>query len=135
MIIYNGDELHLILLPCNITKDKFLQQAKVRKGSYFYNRLESIYTALTETTTNLEYEYIEYYSEYDSFAIFLNHKYPVLDDVKIELIHSYLKTKKYNLFRGYFHNLCDYNFYSLFDVSDEFVEKINNLLRAELYED
>lgn len=134
MIINSIDKGHLVLLPKKISKDKFLLHAKVRKGSYFYKRLESIYVSLTSSTINLEEEYRLYYNEYGSFGEFLYHKYPYLDDVTLDLINRSLQTNKYNFVRGYMYKLSDYNLHMLMDYSDEFTKKINNLLKAELYE-
>lgn len=134
MIIFIGDKKHLVLLPKNISKERFLSLAKVTKGSYFYKRLESIYIALTSSTTNLEDEYIQYYSEYDTFADFLYHKYPYLDDNVRNTILDKIDTKKYTLLRGYFFELSDYNLHTIMEQSEEFLEKINKLLKADLYE-
>ncbi len=126
---------HLVLLPVNITKDKFLQNANVRKNSYFYKLLENIYIALTASTINVEEEYRNYYSEYDNFYVFLYHKHSYLHDETVKSILNKIKTKKYKLFRGYMNKLSDYSLSSLMDYSDEFSNKIDNLLKAELYED
>lgn len=134
MIIFIGDKKHLVLLPKNISKERFLSLAKVTKGSYFYKRLESIYIALTSSTTNLEDEYIQYYSEYDTFADFLYHKYSYLDDNVRNTILDKIDTKKYTLLRGYFFELSDYNLHTIMEQSEEFLEKINKLLKADLYE-
>lgn len=134
MIIFIGDKKHLVLLPKNISKERFLSLAKVTKGSYFYKRLESIYIALTSSTTNLEDEYIQYYSEYDTFADFLYHKYPYLDDNVRNTILDKIDTKKYTLLRGYFFELSDYNLHTIMERSEKFLEKINKLLKADLYE-
>ena len=138
MIIRMNDDKHLVLIPRNITKDKFLIKAKVIKGSYFYKRLESIYIALTSSTTNLENEYKTYYTEYDNFYDFLYHKYADLTDDEINMIVEKVNSKKYILLRGYMYELADYNLQTLFtwgdEFSDDFKEKINKLLKAELYE-
>lgn len=134
MIIFINDKKHLVLLPKNITKDKFLSLAKVRIGSYFYKRLEYIYIALTSSTTNLEDEYTQYYREYDTFADFLYHKYPYLNDDRRTNILDRIDTKKYTLLRGYFFELSDYNLHTIIEQSEEFLEKINKLLKADLYE-
>ena len=135
MIIFIGDKKHLVLLPKNISKEKFLSHAKVTSGSYFYKRLESIYIALTSSTTNLEDEYIQYYSEYDTFTDFLYHKYPYLDDDERSTILNMIDTKKYTLLRGYFFELSDYNLHTIMEYSEEFLVKINKLLKVDLYED
>ena len=134
MIIANNDKKHLLLLPINITKEKFLFYAKVREGSYFYKRLESIYIALTSSTTNLEEEYKLYYSEYDTFEDFLYHKYPYLEQTTLDTIIESIQSKKYILIRGYMYELSDYNMQTLMEWSEEFTTKINKLLKAELYE-
>ncbi len=134
MIIFNGDKKHLILLPKKISKEMFLYLAKVKKGSYFYKRLESIYIALISSTVNLEDEYIQYYSEYETFEDFLYHKYPYLDDDVRNMIIKEIDTKKYILLRGHFFELSDYNLHTIMEYSEEFLEKINKLLKAELYE-
>ena len=102
MIINIDDKKHLVLIPKNITKDKFLVKAKVTKGSYFYKRLESIYIALTSSTTNVEDEYKTYYSEYDSFYKFFYHKYPYLTDETITFILEKIESK--NMF--YYEGIC-----------------------------
>lgn len=135
MIIFIDDKKHLVLLPKNISKKKFLSHARVTKGSYFYKRLESIYIALTSSTTNLEDEHIQYYNEYDTFADFLYHKYPYLDDDERNTILDKIDTEKYTLLRGYFFELSDYNLHTIMEHSEEFLEKINNLLKVDLYED
>lgn len=135
MIIFIDDKKHLVLLPKNISKEKFLSHAKVTKGSYFYKRLESIYIALTSSTINLEDEYMRYYSEYDTFADFLYHKYPYLNDDVRDTILEKIKTQKHTFFRGYFFELSDYNLHTIMEHSEEFLEKINNLLKVDLYED
>ncbi len=135
MIVFIGDKKHLVLLPKNISKEKFLSLAKVTKGSYFYKRLESIYISLTSSTINLEDEYMQYYSEYDTFADFLYHKYPYLDDDVRNTILDKIDTKKYILLRGYFFELSDYNLHTIMEYSEEFLEKINKLLKVDLYED
>ncbi len=134
MIIYIDDKKHLVLLPKNISKEKFLSLAKVTKGSYFYKRLESIYVALTSSTINLEDEYMQYYSEYDTFIDFLYHKYPYLNDDERTSILDRIDTKKYTLLKGYFFELSDYNLQTIMEHSEEFLEKINKLLKANLYE-
>jgi len=134
MIIFIGDKKHLLLLPKNISKEKFLSLAKVKNGSYFYKRLESIYIALTSSTKNLEDEYTKYYSEYDTFADFLYHKYPYLDDDVRTTILDRINTKHYTFLRGYFFELSDYNLQTIMEHSEEFLEKINKLLKADLYE-
>ena len=134
MIINSNDKSHLVLLPKKISKDKFLLQAKVRKGSYFYKKLESVYVSLTSSTTNLEEEYRLYYNEYGTFEEFLYHKYPHLDEMTLDLINNSLSTKQYNFVRGYMYELSDYQLHMFMEYSDEFTEKINNLLKAELYE-
>ncbi len=134
MIVFIGDKKHLVLLPKNISKEKFLSHAKVTKGSYFYKRLESIYIALTSSTVNLENEYIQYYSEYNTFSDFLYHKYSHLDDDTRNAILDKLDTKKYTLLRGYFFELSDYNLHTIMEYSEEFLEKINKLLKVDLYE-
>jgi len=138
MIISVDDKKHLVLIPKNITKEKFLLEAKVVKGSYFYKRLESIYIALTSSTTNVEDEYKTYYSEYNSFHEFLYSKYPYLTDDAVDLIIEKVESRKYILLRGYMYELSDYNLQTLMvwndDFSDDFKEKINKLLKAELYE-
>lgn len=134
MIIFIGDKKHLVLLPKNISKEKFLFLAKVKKGSYFYKKLESIYLALTSSTINLEDEYSQYYSEYDTFKDFLYHKYPYLNDNKRNTILDKIDTKKYTLLRGYFFELSDYNLHTIMEYSEEFLEKINKLLKVDLYE-
>jgi hypothetical protein len=138
MIINIDDKKHLVLMPINISKEKFLLHAKVIKGSYFYKRLESIYIALTSSTTNVKDEYKTYYSEYDNFNEFLYHKYPYLTDDTRALIIEKVKTKKYILLRGYMYELADYNLQTLMvwndEFSNDFKEKINKLLKAELYE-
>jgi hypothetical protein len=135
MIIFIDDKKHLVLLPKNISKEKFLSLAKVTKGSYFYKRLESIYIALTSSTINLEDEYMQYYSEYDTFTDFLYHKYPYLDDDVRTIILDRINTKHYTFLRGYFFELSDYNLQTIMEHSEEFLEKINNLLKVDLYED
>lgn len=135
MIIFIDDKKHLLLLPKNISKEKFLSLSKVKNGSYFYKRLESIYIALTSSTINLEDEYIQYYSEYDTLADFLYHKYPYLDDDVRTTILDIIDTKKYTLLRGYFFELSDYNLHTIMEYSEEFLEKINKLLKVDLYED
>jgi hypothetical protein len=135
MIVFIGDKKHLVLLPKNISKEKFLSHAKVTKGSYFYKRLESIYIALTSSTINLEDEYIQYYSEYDTLSDFLYHKYPYLDNDVRTTIFDMIDTKKYTLLRGYFFELSDYNLHTIMENSEEFLEKINKLLKVDLYED
>lgn len=138
MIFDINDKKHLVLIPETITKEKFLLEAKVVKGSYFYKRLESIYIALTSSTANVEDEYKTYYSEYDSFYEFLYYKYPYLTDDEISLIIEKIESKKYILLRGYMYELADYNLQTLMvwndEFSDDFKEKINKLLKAELYE-
>jgi len=138
MIINIDDKKHLVLIPINISKEKFLLCAKVIKGSYFYRKLESIYIALTSSTTNVEDEYKTYYSEYDSFDEFLYHKYPYLTNDTVSLIIEKVKSRKYILLRGYMYELADYNLQTLMDwnddFSDDFKEKINKLLKAKLYE-
>ena len=138
MIINIDDKKHLVLIPVNITKEKFLSNAKVVKGSYFYTRLESIYIALTSSTTNVEEEYKNYYSEYDNFKEFLHNKYPYLDENKVDSIVEEVKSKKYILLRGYMYELADFNLQTLMTWEDESSEKfkkiINKLLKAELYE-
>jgi len=134
MIVFIDDEKHLVLLPKNITKDKFLFFAKVKIGSYFYKRLESIYIALTSSSINLEEEYIKYYGEYDTFKDFIYHKYPYLEDEIREDIIKKINTKKYSLVRGYFYELSDYNLQTIMGYSKEFLEKINKLLKVDLYE-
>jgi len=138
MIISVDDKKHLVLIPKNITKEKFLSEAKVVEGSYFYKRLESIYIALTSSTTNIENEYKTYYSEYDSFYKFFYHKYPYLTDETITFILEKIESNKYVLLRGYMYELADYNLQTLMvwndEFSDDFKEKINKLLKAELYE-
>ncbi len=135
MIIYTKEKKHLVLLPVNISKIKFLQKAKVRKDSYFYKRLESIYIAITASTTDVKEEYKTYYSEYESFYDFLYHKYPDLDEQTIKMILRSIKTNRYILLRGYMYELSDYNLHTLMEYSEEFPKIINNLLKAELYED
>lgn len=134
MIIFNDDKKHIVLLPKKISKEKFLDLAKVNKGSYFYKRLESIYIALVSSTVNLEDEYFQYYSEYNTFDDFLYHKYPYLDDGTRNIIIKEINTKQYILLRGYFFELSDYNLHTIMEYSEEFLEKINKLLKAELYE-
>ena len=138
MIIRMDSDRHLVLIPKKITKDKFLSKAKVIKGSYFCKRLESIYIALTSSTTNVEEEYKTYYTEYDIFYDFLYHKYVDLTDDEINMIVEKVNSKKYILLRGYMYELTDYNLQTIFDwgdeFSDNFKEKINKLLKAELYE-
>jgi len=138
MIINIDVKKHLVLIPKNITKEKFLSNAKVVNGSYFYTRLESIYIALTSSTINVEKEYKNYYSEYDSFKDFLYHKYPYLDENMVDLLVEEVESKKYILLRGYMYELADYNLQTLMvwndEFSDDFKEKINKLLKAELYE-
>ena len=134
MIIFINDKKHLVILPTNISKEKFLSLAKVKKGSYFYKRLESIYIALTSSTVNLEDEYIQYYNEYNTFADFLYHKYPYLNnDIRKNIIEK-INTKKYFLLRGYFFELSDYNLQTIMGHTDDFLEKINKLLKVDLYE-
>lgn len=135
MIIFIDDKKHLVLLPKNISKEKFLSCAKVTKGSYFYKRLESIYIALTSSTVNLENEYTHYYSEYNTFADFLYHKYPKLNDNLRNTILKKINTQKYILLRGHSFELSDYNFNTLIECSEEFFEKLNKLLKVNLYED
>ncbi len=138
MIISVDDKKHLVLIPKNITKEKFLLEAKVVQGSYFYKRLESIYIALTSSTTNVEDEYKTYYSEYNSFHAFFYYKYPYLADDTVALIIEKIESGKYILLRGYMYELADYNLQTLLewndDFSNDFKEKINKLLKAELYE-
>lgn len=134
MIIFIGEKKHLVLLPKNISKERFLSLARVKQGSYFYKRLESIYIALTSSTINLEDEYTKYYSEYNTFADFLYHKYPHLsDDIRNEILEK-IDTKKYILLRGWFFELSDSNLHTLMEYSEEFLEKINKLLKVDLYE-
>lgn len=135
MIVFNDDKKHLVLLPKNISKEKFLSLAKVTKGSYFYKRLESIYIALTSSTINLEDEHKQYYIEYDTFSDFLYHKYPFLDNDVRNTILKMIDTNKYVLIRGYFFELSDYNLHTIMEYSEEFLEKINKLLKVDLYED
>ncbi|QNK85587.1 hypothetical protein HOO31_02985 [Aliarcobacter cryaerophilus] len=135
MIIFNGDKNHLVILPKNISKEKFLSHAKVREGSYFYKRLENVYIALTSSTINLEDEYMKYYSEYDTFADFIYYKYPYLDDNVRNTILDMINTKKYIFLRGYFFELSDYNLRTIMEHTEEFLEKINKLLKENLYED
>lgn len=135
MLISVEHNNHFVLLPNNVSKDKFLLQAKVRKGSYFYKRLENIYIALTSITTDLEEEYKTYYDEYKNFEDYLFHKYPLFDIESLRLITSYLQTGKYKLLKGYMYELSDYNLHMLLSYSEDFTEKINNLLKADLYED
>jgi len=134
MIIFIGEKKHLVLLPKNISKEKFLSLARVKQGSYFYKRLESIYIALTSSTINLEDEYIKYYTEYDTFVDFLYHKYPYLSDELRKTILGKIDTHKYILLRGYFFELSDYNLHTIMEYSEEFLEKINKLLKVDLYE-
>ncbi len=134
MIVFISDKKHLVLLPKNISKEKFLSHAKVKNGSYFYKRLESIYIALTSSTINLEDEYTQYYNEYDTFSDFLYHKYSQLDDDIRNTILDKLDAKKYTLLRGYFFELSDYNLHTIMEYSEEFLEKINKLLKVDLYE-
>ena len=134
MIVFISDKKHLVLLPKNISKEKFLSSAKVIRGSYFYKRLESIYIALTSSAINLEDEYTQYYNEYDTFSDFLYHKYSQLDDDIRNTILDKLDTKKYTLLRGYFFELSDYNLHTIMEHSEEFLEKINKLLKVDLYE-
>jgi len=134
MIINSDDKEHLVFIPANITKERFLLNAKVIKGSYFYKRLESIYNALTLSTTNVEKEYKTYYSEYDDFYQFLYHKYPYLDIETIEMIIDKTKSERYILLRGYMYELVDYNLQTLMEWNDDFIKIINKLLKAELYE-
>ncbi len=134
MIINSDDKEHLVLIPANITKEKFLLNAKVIKGSYFYKRLESIYNALTLSTTNVEKKYKTYYSEYDDFYQFLYHKYPYLDTKTIEMIVDKTKSKRYVLLRGYMYELVDYNLQTLMEWNEDFIKIINKLLKAKLYE-
>ena len=136
MIIDINEKKHLVLIPKNITKEKFLLEAKVIKGSYFYKRLESIYIALTSISTNVEDEYKIYYSEYDSFYDFLYYKYSYLTDDMVALIIEKLESRKYILLSGYVQNLVNYSLQILMD-DDSFVDlkkRINTLLKAELYE-
>lgn len=134
MIIFISEKKHLVLLPKNISKERFLSLARVKQGSYFYKRLESIYIALTSSTINLEDEYTNYYSEYNTFADFLYHKYPRLsDDIRNEILEK-IDTKKYILLRGWFFELSDNNLHTLMEYSEEFLEKINKLLKVNLYE-
>lgn len=134
MIINSDDKEHLVLIPSKITKEKFLLNTKVKKGSYFYKRLESIYNALTLSTTNVEKEYQTYYSEYDDFYQFLYHKYPYLDIETIKMIVDKTQSKRYILLRGYMYELVDYNLQTLMEYNDDFIKIINKLLKAELYE-
>jgi len=134
MIISVDDKKHLVLIPKNITREKFLVEAKVVKGSYFYKRLESIYIALTSSTTNVEDEYKTYYSEYNSFHEFLYHKYSYLTDNMVTLIIEKVKSREYTLLRGYMYELADYNLQTLMEWDDDFKDKINKILKAELYE-
>jgi hypothetical protein len=46
-----------------------------------------------------------------------------------------IDTKKYTLLRGYFFELSDYNLHTIMENSEEFLEKINKLLKVDLYED
>jgi len=135
MMITINDKHHLLLLPKNITKEKFLSYAKVRKGSYFYKKLESIYLGLTTSIVDVEKEYKKYYNEYDTFSNFLYHKYLYLDADTLKLIINAVESKKYIFVRGRIFQLSDFNLRTLLDVSDTFPQKINNLLKAELYED
>lgn len=128
------DKKHLVLISKNLTKDKFLSLAKVKIGSYFYKRLENIYIALTSSSINLEEEYIKYYSEYDTFKDFIYHKYPhIKDEIREDIIQK-INTNKYLLLRGYFFELSDYNLQTIMGYSNEFLEKINKLLKVDLYE-
>ena len=135
MIIYANYEEHLVLLPLKITKEKFLEKAKVKPKSYFYRRLGSIYIALTTSITDLEEEYTNYYNEYDNFNDFLYHKYPYLSEKKLDYICTRTKSKRYKLFRGYMNRMMDYNLVNLLEYPEEFSEKVNELLKAESYED
>lgn len=135
MMITINDKNHLLLLPKNITKEKFLLYAKVRKGSYFYKKIESIYIGLTTSVVDIEKEYEKYYSEYDTFSNFLYHKYLYLNTDTLKIIQDAVESKKYIFIRGHIFQLSDFNLKTLLEVSDTFSQKINNLLKAELYED
>jgi len=135
MMITINDKNHLLLLPKNITKEKFLLYAKVRKGSYFYKIIESIYIGLTTSVVDIEKEYEKYYSEYDTFSNFLYHKYLYLNTDTLKIIQDAVESKKYIFIRGHIFQLSDFNLKTLLEVSDTFSQKINNLLKAELYED
>ncbi len=134
MIIMNDREEHIVLLPCNITEDKFLEKAEVIKNSYFYRQLKSIYNVLTKSTVDLEDEYKKYYSEYENFYEFLYHKYPHLEEKLIKIIVNNLESGKYKIFRGHMHRLINYRLMQLMEYPEEFEEMINKLLKAELYE-
>lgn len=134
MIINLDRKEHLVLFPVNLTEEKFLLNAKVKKGTYFYRVIRNIYVALTNPSVNLFDEYSKYYSEYDSFQLFLYHKYPFLSEIKISEIISAIDSKKYILLKGYMREYMDYNVQSLFDMDETFVEKITDLLKAERYE-
>ncbi len=135
MIRYVNDKEHLVLMPINITKEKFLKRAKVLRGSYFFRLLDSIYVALTEPSVDLEIEHQTYYNEYVSFKEFLNKKFPSLDDEEIEIVLSKLETKKYRLLKGSMSKHNDYVQLSLFDTDENFKSIIEKLLQEELYED
>lgn len=136
-MLFLFEKVHLVLIPKNMTYSKFLSNAKVRSNTYFARLLGNIYNFLTFSVSDLESEYSKYYSEYDSFQLFVYHKYPELEDDERKLIFEKLQTGCYRLYKGTKRDIIDYSLYNIFtiDTDAKFSEKIKMLLMAELYED
>lgn len=133
MIKFITDELHLLLVPSIMSKERFLKNAKVKDDSYMFRFLEQIYIALTSCGCDLKLEYEKFYPEYDTFHDFLYRKYPKLTDEELASISEKLENG-YILLKSFSRKAFDYNCFQLFE-DDEFEIKILRLLECDENQD
>lgn len=117
----------LLLLNRKLTKDIFLEKAKV-KSSYSLNLFSKMFDSIFSELIDVENEFEKYYSfEYESIEHYLYKKYNLKSDHLFKLMEERKENPDCGLYRKDDFSYGDYGL-SQFAFSDTMYERVTNIL-------